>query len=81
MITKIVLDVSGTEHEVDWHWYQEPSIPSAAHSYIAGDWWPVIETIDGETPDLTDEQLAVIQEACAQAYPLGEYQNDRADRS
>lgn len=67
MITKVVWDVSGTEHDVDWVW---------RHS--AGDWWVQIETVDGETPDLSDEQRAVVEIACADAYPLSLYQDESA---
>lgn len=67
MITKVVYDVSGAEHEIDWHWHHE-----------SGDWWPEIELVDDKTPDLTDEQKAVIQEALADDYPLWQYQDDRS---
>ncbi len=77
MITKVVWDVSGATHEVDWYWQQEPSIPSVAHSTIPGEWYPEIETVDGETPDLSDEQLAVVQEACAQDYSLDQFLSER----
>lgn len=67
MITKAVLDVSGAEHTIDWHW---------AHS--GGDWWVEIEEFDGATPDLPDETRQRAQEACADAYPLAQYQDDCA---
>jgi hypothetical protein len=67
MITKVVWDVSGAEHEIDWSW-----------KHSSGDWWVEIETVDGETPDLNDEQKLVAAEACADAYPLTQYQDESA---
>lgn len=65
MITKVVWDVSGTEHEIDWTW-----------KHGSGDWWVEIETVDGETPDLSDEYRAVVEIACADDYPLSKYQDE-----
>lgn len=81
MKTKVVLDSSGTEHEVEWHWYQSPSTPGAGGTWIAGDWWPEIETVDGEVPEFSAEMLSIVQDACAEDYPLGEHQNALADLS
>jgi hypothetical protein len=67
VITRVCWDVTGTQHEIDWTW-----------THSSGDWWVEIETVDGETPDLTDEQLAVVMEACADAYPLAQYQDESA---
>lgn len=67
MITKVVYDVSGVEHEIDWTWRHE-----------SGDWWVDVETVDGETLDLTDEQLATVQIACADDCPLAQYQDERS---
>lgn len=67
MITKVVWDVSGAKHEVDWHW-----------EHGSGDWWIEIEEVDGKTPDLSDEQRAVAEIACANDYPVSQYQEDSA---
>jgi hypothetical protein len=67
MITKVVLDSSGTEHDVEWSWKHE-----------SGNWWPEIETVDGEVPEFSAEVMSVVQDACADDYPLWQYHDDRA---
>lgn len=67
MVTKVVWDLSGAEHVIDWSW---------AHGH--GDYWIEIELVDDQMPDLTDDQRLLVEEVCANEYPLSKYQEESA---
>jgi len=68
VITRTALDDSGHVYELDWRW---------AHS--SEGWWVELEEVDGGSPDVLDDaRREAAQIACAEAYPLAQYQDESA---
>lgn len=68
MITRTALGVDGHIYVLDWYW-----------ACSSEGWWVELEEVDGGPPDmLTDEKREAAQIACADAYPLAQYQDESA---